>query len=331
MRTRAAGAVLLMAVASAGCGDGGGDAYRNDRAAPGAASDPTGGVGASAVGAVFATDAAGRSVRLDRPARRLVSLLPAATEMLFALGAGDRVVGRTRYDTDPHLEHLPSVGGGLDASPEALVALEPDLVLAWEAPGGSGLRERLEALGIPVFAIAIRDTADVYRGVRDLGLLLSLEPAADSLATRMRAGLDSVRAAVPSGPRPSVLYVISTDPPIIAGTDNYLAELIEVAGGEPVAISAEVRGGSPQVSIEALLVRQPDVLIVPIGAGGGGYADRLRREPGWRDLEAVREGRVSEVPADLVHRPGPRMPEVARVLREAIAAAVAGKGPGGDR
>jgi iron complex transport system substrate-binding protein len=257
-------------------------------------------------------------VELPRPARRVVSLLPAATETMAALGAPERVVGRTRYDTEEWLAHLPSVGGGLDPNLEAIVALRPDLVVAWESPTGSKVRDRLEALGIPVYAAATRDTAAIYRTIFGLGALLGRGAAADSLAGHIRAQLDSVRAAVPAGPRPSVLYVVAVDPPMIAGTDNFISELIEVAGGEPVAISGDRKGLSPQVSLEELLRRQPEVVILPVGEDPAVDLERLQREPGWRELAAIRSGRAAEVPALLVNRPGPSIGEMAKLLREVL-------------
>ena len=268
--------------------------------------------------AVVATDDVGRRVELTRPARRVVSLLPAATETVAALGAPARVVGRTRYDTEEWLAHLPSVGGGLDPNLEAIVALRPDLVVAWESPTGSKVRDRLEALGIPVYAAATRDTAAIYRTIVGLGRLLGRNAAADSLAGHIRAQLDSVRASVPAGPRPSVLYVVAVDPPMIAGTDNFISELIEVAGGKPVAISGDRKGLSPQVSLEELIRRQPEVVILPVGEDPAVDLERLQREPGWRELAAIRSGRAAEVPALLVNRPGPSIGEMAKVLREVL-------------
>ena len=268
---------------------------------------------------VTVTDDLGRPLTLPRPASRVIALLPAVTETLVELGAVERLVGRTRYDTDPRVAHLPSVGGGLDPSLEAMVGLGPDLVVVWEGPGGSPIRDRLEELGIPVFAATTRDTAAVYRNIRNLGHLLGADVAADSLAARVRTQIESVRASVPAGPRPSVLYAVALDPPIVAGTGNFIAELIEVAGGEPLRISAPLQGQSPQVSLEALIRIQPDVVLLPIGSDPGLSLARLREEPGWRNLTAVREGRVGEIPAPL-EVPGPRIGEFARALRDAIGA-----------
>jgi iron complex transport system substrate-binding protein len=269
--------------------------------------------------AVSAVDDAGRTIRLPRPAGRVVSLLPAGTETLAALGAADVLVGRTRYDTGAEFAHLPSVGGGLDPSLEALVALRPDLVVAWEPAGGeSRLRSRLEELGIPVFAIQTRDTADVYANIANLGRLVGRDRAAAGLGERIRAGLDSVRSTITPGARPRVLFVVSVDPPMTAGLHNFIAELIEVAGGAPLDIAGTAPGLSPQVSLEEVIRRDPDVVLLPVGRDASMNAERLAREPGWRELRAIREGRIVEVPADLVNRPGPRLAEMARVLRDAI-------------
>jgi iron complex transport system substrate-binding protein len=268
--------------------------------------------------AVSAVDDVGRKVELAHPARRVVSLLPAATETLAELGALDRVVGRTRYDTEPRFAHLPSVGGGLDPNLESIVSLKPDLVVAWESPSGSKVRERLESLGIPVFAVATRDTAAIFRTISSLGRLVGRRAAADSITRHIHQQLDSVRASVPPGPRPTVLYVVSLDPPMIAGLDNFIAELLLVAGGDPVSISGDRKGISPQVSLEELVRRQPDLVILPVGQDPMVTRRRVDREPGWRDLEAVRSGRVAEVPSDLVSRPGTTIGEMAKVLREAI-------------
>ena len=268
---------------------------------------------------VVATDDAGREVRLSQPARRIVSLLPATTETLVALGAGDRLVARTDYDNAPELQHLPSVGGGLDPSLEALLAHRPDLVIAWEAAGGTPLRHRLETLGIPVFGVRTQDTTDVLANVRRLGQLTGRDRAADALAARIRAGLDSVRVSVEGRPRPTVFYAVNLDPPMDAGPNTFIAQLIEVAGGRLAFSDAgtDSRRLSPQLSLEEIIRRQPEVVILPV-EGNPEAALAALRGPGWRELEAVQCGRVALVDAELLNRPGPRIAEAARALRDAI-------------
>lgn len=267
---------------------------------------------------VSAVDDAGRAVSLARPARRVVSLLPAGTETLFALGAGETVVARTRYDREPHLAHLPSVGGGLDPSLEALVAVRPDLVVAFETASESRIRPRIEALGIPVFAIQTEDTADIFRNIVSLGQMVGRDSAASALLASIRDELTAVRTAVPPGRRPRVVYVASIDPPIVAGPGTFLGELIGLAGGDLVDVGGARGAHWPQISLEALVREEPDIVVLPVGADPGSSVGRLRSEPGWRELRAVREGRIAQVPTDLMSRPGPRIGEIARLLRAAF-------------
>lgn len=305
---RATITALLLAAAHAGCEPSG------DRPAP------------AATGQVTAVDDAGREVTLPAPAERVVSLLPAGTETLFAIGAGDVVVGRTRYDVDPHLIDLPSVGGGLDPSLEALVALRPDLVLAFETASESRIRHRIEQLGIPVFAIKTEDTTDIYRNIERLGTMVGRDAAAAALRDSIRAELREVSAAAAQlAWNPTAVYVASIDPAILAGGSTYIGQLIGLAGGEALEFG-ELEGPRwPQVSLETLVEAQPDVVILPVGADPTSSVARLRREPGWRELRAVQEGRIAVVPTDLMSRPGPGISEIARVLYEAFAELAPGR------
>ena len=297
-RWRSAAACAAVALGAAACGAG--DARSADS------------------NALVVVDAAGQRVELAAPAARVVSLLPAATETLFALGAGDVVVGRTRYDTEPHLADIASVGGGLDPSLEAILALSPDVVLAFETAGGSRFRGRLEQLGVPVFTIQSRDTADVFANIERIGALIGREESADSLARSIRTELERIGEQAPAGRRPRALHVASIDPPIIAGPRTYVSQLIGVAGAEPIGLGAGNGTDWPQVSLEALVAAAPDVVVLPVGGDPTSSVERLESAPGWRELAAVREGRIAIVETDLVSRPGPRLPEIARALRQAM-------------
>ena len=266
--------------------------------------------------AVSLTDDGGREVRLERPARRIVSLVPSATETLLALGAGESLVGRTDFDAGLGVDSLPSVGGGLDPSLERLVALRPELVIGWETEGKAELRGRLEALGIPVFSVATEDTADVFRSIASLGRLAGRTPAADSLAASIRGELDAVRASVAGRPRPTVFYLVWNDPPMTAGPRTFVVELIGVAGGRTAF--PEVEALWPQVAMEEIVRRQPEVVVVPVGEQGTKKIEELRAASGWRELRAFRDGRAVTVPTEVLNRPGPRIGEAARLLAEAI-------------
>jgi iron complex transport system substrate-binding protein len=269
--------------------------------------------GAPSAAAITLTDDAGHTVTLPRPARRVVSLIPSANETLLALGAGDRLVGRTDFDRGPGLDTLPSVGGGLSPSLERIAALRPDLVIGWETHKPQ-VRERLRELGIPVFAVRTEDTTDVFRTVRSLGRLTGRAAAADSLSARLRAELDAVRASVAGLPRPTVFFVVWNDPPMTAGPGTFISQVIGVAGGANVF--ADAAQPWPTVSMEEVVRRQPDAVVLPTGESGSPKTDV--RAPGWRELKALRGRGPILLPADLVNRPGPRIGEAARALRDAL-------------
>ena len=275
-----------------------------------------GGAGAAPDGMVQATDDAGHTVRLAAPASRVLSLVPSGTEMVVAIAGSGRLVGRTRYDDDPALASLPTVGGGVDPSLEAIVALRPDLVIVWESEAQGSLRGQLGAAGIPTFALQSADTADVFSAMGRLGRLLDRDSAATALATRVRAQLDSVRRAVAGGPTPSVFYVVGVTPAMTAGTSTFVIELLGVAGGR--SVFPDIRDGWPTLSLEEIVSRDPDLVLLPVSDDPTARISTLQRTPGWRELRAVRDGHVVTVSANLVNRPGPRMGEAAAALARAI-------------
>lgn len=274
-------------------------------------------------GALEVRDDVGRRVALHEPAQRIVSAVPSATELLVALGAADRLIARTAYDGDARLAHLPSLGRDIHPGIEAVLALRPDLVIAQPDEAGRGLVAGLDAVGVPVYAADVhrQRVAGIAATARRLALLIGEAARGDSLAAAIEGGLDSLRRAIPPGPRPSVLYLVWHQPAYAAGAGSYAHELIEAAGGANVL--GDVRLEWPEVGLEEIVRRDPDYLVVPSGR------DALRPEwlaelPGWRELGAVREGRVIVVDNGLFNRPGPRVVEAARVLAAALRAREAG-------
>ena len=270
---------------------------------------------------VAATDATGHEVRLARPAQRIVSLVPAVTDVLVAIGAGGQLVGRTDYDTSATLAALPSVGGGLGPSLETLLALRPDLVIAWEDRAGR-TNPRLADAGIGVFTIISQDTADVFRNARQLGQLVGRDSAATQLVARLRRELAAVRASVEGRPAPRVLYLAQWEPPMTAGPNTFVMQVVGVAGGQ--SAFADVRQDWPTISMEEIVRRQPDVILVAVNKVDADPMRRLRDNPGWRELRAVREGRVIVMPGDLLDRSGPRVGEAAHRLRDLLHPELAG-------
>jgi iron complex transport system substrate-binding protein len=260
-------------------------------------------------------DDAGRTVAVEAPATRIVSTLPSVTDLIVALGASDRLLVRTSYDTDARIAHLPSLGHSLTASAEWIVALRPDLVIrstALDPADGT----QLQRIGLPVYEADVRSVAGLRRTLERLGVLLDLEERADSMWRAIDDGLGLVRSAVAGRPRPTVLYVIWPSPPRTAGSGTFIDEIIEAAGGRNAFADAEIEW--PVVSLESIVLRDPDYVVL----GDGGAKATLHRpiddSPGWRELSAFREGRVLRVESDLFDRPGPRVVEAARLLALAL-------------
>lgn len=261
-------------------------------------------------------DGDGDTVRLAGPAKRIICLVPSATDLIVGMGLQSQLVGRTRYDKSPVIANVASVGGTIDPDLERLFALHPDLVLAWTGTKGSAQRQSIAAHGVPLYAVALRDTAALYKTIRDMGVMMDADSAATTLATSLRSQIDSVRASVAGLSRPSVLFAIWGDPPMTIGPHTFIAELIQIAGGRDVFDDATMDW--PKVSVEEIVNRAPDVVILSVGEDSTRGAETLRRAPGWRTLPAVRSGHVSEVPADLTNRPGPSFGVAARAFRDAI-------------
>jgi ABC-type Fe3+-hydroxamate transport system substrate-binding protein len=265
---------------------------------------------------VEAVDAGGRTVILPRPAARVISLVPSATDLLVAAGARGRLVGRTENDDAPQVAQLPSVGG-MEPSLERIVSLRPDLVVVFHASASPRLRERIEAQGIPTFAMGTRDTAQTFAGLAALGRLTGGEAGAGALAVRMRRELAA--ASVPAArDTPSVFLVVNLDPPMTAGPGTFMVQVARAAGARTAF--PELREDWATVSMEEVVRRQPDWLVVTTGAEGTREQRlaSLRALPGWRELRAVREGRVTAVPARLLSRPGPGMGEAAARISRTI-------------
>jgi iron complex transport system substrate-binding protein len=262
------------------------------------------------------TDMLGRRVRIPDRAARIVSLAPSITETVFVLGEGDRLVGVTDYcDYPPEATRKARVGGISTPSFEAILTLQPDLVLATSESNHPEHVQRLTALGLPVYVIRPIDFETVLDSIARIGEVLGRGDVGRARVAAMRRDADAVARAVVGAPRPRVLYVVWPNPLIAPGRGTLITELIERAGGESVT-GAETLP-YPRLSLETVVERRPDRIIV--GRHGQGSVEDLLR--GWERLAAVaavREGRVYGVDGDLVHRPGPRMIEALRALARAI-------------
>ncbi len=261
-------------------------------------------------------DPEGRPVTIaPLPVHRIVSTMQTATEWLVALGAGSRLVARTAFDRQSELASLPSIGGGLDPSPEAVAALRPDIVIGWRNRSSSDLLRALAPFHIPVVSFETTDTSDIFLNLRRLGVMVGAEGKADSLAEQLRSDLRTIQAdACPNGPAkaPTVFLEVGTDPPMTTGGATWMNTILGVTCLRN--LFGDLAGSWPTVSLEAIAARNPDWILTSRGPAPGARLAELRSKAGWRDLPAVKAGRIIEIPADLFARGGPTIAEAARAI-----------------
>jgi iron complex transport system substrate-binding protein len=258
-------------------------------------------------GRLTAVDDAGDTVRLTAPARRVVSLIPATTEILFAIGAGSAVVGRTSYcDYPAAAKAVPNMGHGIKPNLEAVVASRPDLVILYNSGQNAAVAGQLRELGVASLRLNTDALSSVPRIARLLGGLTGNENAADSVSAVFDTALASATQPA-AGPRPKVLLLVWEQPPMTIGRGSFLNDLLERAGGEN--LFADVAGTDGVVSIEAVAARDPD-LIFTMAEGPSAFATR----PEWQAVPAVREKRFLHVTGSEFSRPSPRSPMAIREL-----------------
>ena len=261
---------------------------------------------------IVVVDDAGDTVTLAGPARRIVSLIPATTELLFAMGQGDRLVGRTQWcDYPAAAAQVPSVGDGITPNLEAVLGTRPDLVVMYHSGQNGSAAERLRALGVPAIRVRSDLLADVPRLASMLGRLLDAGPSADSLARAFALELEAATVPPPAAP-PSIFLLVWDQPPMTVGSGSYLTELLERAGGRNTY--ADLPTSSGQISVESAAQRDPDAILTS-NAAIPAFAER----PEWQAVRAVRQRRFVHAPGSEFSRPGPRAPAAIRQLAGELA------------
>jgi iron complex transport system substrate-binding protein len=241
---------------------------------------------------------------------RVVSLAPSNTELLFALGMGDRIVGITEYCNYPkETTTIEKVAGFNTVNLEKIAAVNPDLVIAIRGNDMESLRS-LRQLGVPVFSLDIQTLEQVGSALQRLGVLMGVEPRAKQLADSLNARIQAVRKSVSkTETRPKAMWGFWGDPVYTAGKGTMIDDVIAVAGGDNVGRQAD--GAWPQVGLETIIMWAPEVIITTHIPGGieklPGEIDRLRQTDGWKQLPAVQNGRIYFVDGDWLLRPGPRL------------------------
>ena len=256
--------------------------------------------------ALTVVDQTGHAVTLPAAPRRIVSLVPGVTEILFAIGAQDALVGVTDFCDYPlEARRKARVGDMLAPNLETLVSLRPDLVVATRSGNREETFDQLKRLGLPVYLVDEPPSiAGVLRLVGGLGQLTGRRDAAAAVAAGLERRIASVRERVAGRPHPRVLYVLWPEPLIVPGRGSLVSELIASAGGD--SVTADQGQGYPRMSLEAAVGRAPEVIILARHGAGTGPAAREQ----WQRLEslpAIRSGRLYAADGDILHRYGPRV------------------------
>jgi len=254
------------------------------------------------------TDDTGRAVAIDQVPQRIVSFGPSITEILFALGLEEKVVGVSDYCDYPEAAKLkPKIGDAFNPSLERIVDLEPDLVLTVEQ---EQLNRELDALGVKFMVLDPKDIDGILGNIELVGEITGIKKRAEELIKDMQNSISQVIALMEDAPKVSVFFIIdATDPtlPWTAGTGSFIDALITMAGGENVA--GEAVGAWVPFSLEQVVSSDPEVIIIQTMIAGIPTISKeeLEEHPVWGEMTAVRQGKVYIIDGDLVSRPGPRI------------------------
>ncbi|MBD3647670.1 MAG: cobalamin-binding protein [Pseudomonadales bacterium] len=263
---------------------------------------------ATIAGEIRVTDDTGKLVELAEPARRIVSLSPHITEILFSLEAGDTLAGTVRFSNyPPAAREVPRVGDAFSVNVETIVSLEPDLILAWATGGADDALERLKALGIPVYTNRATSLDDIGASVRRIGHLIGKRELGERLATEYLQELHGIRQRENAGDRSAIFFQISDQSLYTVSNEHLIGQAIELCGGRNIFGDAPVP--VPMVSTEAVLAANPDLILISQPETGV----RSPWVEKWRHFESL-EGKIRTLDADLISRPSLRMLEGVKKL-----------------
>ena len=262
-------------------------------------------------------DDAGVAVVLEKPAQRIVSLAPYITELLFAAGAGEALLGVSDFSDYPEAARtLPRVGGGGGLDLEAIMALQPDLVVAWQSGNPSGQIERLQSLGLTVFVSEPRKLEDVPATLQRLGRLAATESVAAAETDSFNARYSALRDKYSSRPKVSVFYQIWDQPLMTLNGEHLFSDVVRLCGGENIFHALPTL--APQIDIEAVLQADPDVIVI---ASDSEDTPLLATWARWPQLSAVKQRHVYAVQREQLVRHSPRILDGAERLCRLLDAA----------
>jgi iron complex transport system substrate-binding protein len=257
-----------------------------------------------------------RSIQFAKAPTRVVSLAPSITEMLFALGLDREIIAVTQFCDYPPQALLKQKVGYANPSIEAIVALDPDLIVAPQEFLRADLLGKVEQLQIPLVVLSANSVTDITTHLSKLGAIFGRAAQADVAMTHLQQRIDSIRRITAGRPGVRVLYVLNSHPLITVGPGSFIHELIGLAGG--VNIAGHTATPYPRLNMEVVLREDPDVLVFPVGKVESVPLSEQYVWQQWPALSAVKHGQFRHVPSDLLNRPGPRIGDGLEALARAI-------------
>ena len=261
------------------------------------------------------SDDLGETVTLAQPAQRIISLAPHATELLFAAGAGDRLVGVVKYsDFPPAAREIEQVGSYKSVDLERIVALKPDLVVAWPSGNKPAVVEQLKSLGLTVYQSQPQEIIDVPRSLRQLGVLTGHSDTANAAAVQFEKEYQRLRDAYSQKSKVTLFYQIWNRPIMTINGEHLISKVMQLCGGENVF--AQLQANAPKLDVEAVLAANPQVIVA--SGMGEERPDWLEDWRKWDQLQAVKNNHLYFIPPDIIQRHSPRILQGAQQLCEAL-------------
>jgi iron complex transport system substrate-binding protein len=259
------------------------------------------------------TDGYGREIEIEKPAEKIISLAPSMTETIFALGAGDRLVGVTTYCNYPEeAKEIDQVGDFEGPNLESVIEKNPDVVVALAM--GDDEKSKLEDAGITVFLQDPQNLDEVFDNIKKIGTILGLQEEAESLTSNMNAKKDSIVETVSNYDSKKVFYEVWSEPLMTAGPGSILDEMINLSNGENIAYDAESL--YPEYSLELLIERNPEVYLT--ADDGFKTVEDIKNREGYENITAIKENNIYMLHPDIVSRTGPRIIEGLEMIAQAI-------------
>ncbi len=251
-------------------------------------------------------DAVEREVIIEHTPSRIVPLAPSLTEILYYLGLGDKVVGVTNYSYyPPEALEKPKIGSYIDVNIEKILTLGPDLVIGTKDGNKPGIVDLLEQAKIPTYIVDPRNVEEVINTIRIIGRLCAIEEKADGLADGLEARLDRIKKSVEKQEKPLVFLQINLHPIMTVNKNTFHQDIITIAGG--INMTADSRINYPRVSIEEIIRKKPEIMIISSMDRGGEFEKARQEWLKWTSIPAARDKKVYLIDSDLIDRPSPRI------------------------